>query len=151
MNEMIPMNSEVGNVVREMMMPIIEPLCMMLKQNTEALERISATLNLQGKQIEALERQVRMNTPVTSVQAKYLNNAVREKAIESLARFDRTDKNARDALARRIRRDILVRGGISCMREVPKCEYDVVLKQIETWSNAVAIREIIRNIPKENS
>ena len=151
-NEMMTVRSgEIGEMIHGMMMPIIEPLCMMLQQNTEALERISATLNLQGKQIEALEKQVRMNTPVTGVQAKYLNNAVRDKASEMLDKFGRNDKTARDALARRIRKDILVRGGIASMRELPKCEYEVALKQIETWNNALILRDIVKNTPKEQT
>lgn len=144
MNDLMINNNAVGEMIHGMMMPIIEPLCMMLKQNTEALERISATLNLQGKQIEALEKQVRMNTPVTSVQARYLNNAIKEKASLVLEKYGREDKTARDALARKIRKDILIRSGIASMRELPKCEYDVALKQIETWNNAITIRDIIR-------
>lgn len=148
MNDLMLNNNAVGEMIHNMMMPIVEPLCMMLKQNTEALERISATLNLQGKQIEALEKQVRMNTPVTSVQARYLNNAIRDKAEELASKYGRDDRKARDTLARRIRKDILVRAGIASMRELAKCEYDVALKQIEMWNNAIVIRDVIRNVQK---
>lgn len=149
MNDLMIKNNAVGEMIHDMMMPIVEPLCMMLKQNTEALERISATLNLQGKQIEELERQVRMNTPVTGVQARYLNNAVRDKAEELSAKFGRDDKPFRDTLARKIRKDVLIRCGIASMRELPRCEYDVALKQIETWNNAVTIRNVLRSMQQK--
>ena len=150
MNDLIRMDEQaVGEVLHAMMMPIVEPLAIMLKQSTEAIERLSATQSIMAKQIEALEKQVRMNTPVTSVQTRYLNNAIRDKAAETIERFGRSDKAARDALARRIRRDILIRSGISSMRELPKCEYEVALKQISTWNNAIVIRDIVRNIQKE--
>ena len=145
MSDMIPVSgNEISQVIQSIVIPVMEPLCKLVQQNTEALERITATLNLQGKQIEALEKQVRMNTPVSSVQARHLNSSIRDKAKEVLDRYGRNDKKSIDAVSRSIRKDILIRAGIANVRELPRCEYDVAIRQVQMWNNAVVIREIMR-------
>ena len=55
-----------GTVIQEIMRPVLETLTKMLEQNTAALDQLAAAQSIQNDRLEALERQIRLQTPITS-------------------------------------------------------------------------------------
>jgi hypothetical protein len=97
--------------------------------------------------MEALEKQVRLQTPVTRTQVKYLNDAAREKARDLIAKKDRDaaeDRKAVTKLSGMIRKSVLARYGIGNLQELPKCEYNVAMSQIETWNSAMIVYDMVK-------
>ena len=94
---------------------------------------------------EALEKQIRLQTPITAKQAQFLNDAIRAKARELLDKRGLADnKKAVTRLGNCIRKDVLARYGIAGLREIPRHEYQVAMSQISMWSNALTLRDIAR-------
>lgn len=131
----------IGNIISELMTPIVKSIGEILKNNTQALEQLSAAQAVQNDRLKALEDQIRLQTPVTGKQASYLNEAIRLRSRELLEKHGIDDKKAATKLGGAIRKAVLSRYGISTLREVPKHEYIVAMSQIGTWNNALMIRD----------
>jgi hypothetical protein len=117
----------------------------MLEKNVEAIDRLSAAQTIQNDRLEALEKQIRLQTPVTAKQAQFLNDAIRAKARELLdKRGLANNKKAVTRLGNCIRKDVLARYGIAGLREIPRHEYQVAMSQISMWSNALTLRDIAK-------
>ena len=143
----------IGSVVRGMMAPIMESIGKMLKNNTEALNQIAAAQQVTSDRLEALEKQVRLNTPVTGTQAKYLNDAMRARArmiLEGKGEGLSADRKAMTKLTAAIRKKVLARYGIGGIREIPKHEYTVAMSQVETWSDPLTVMDIVREARSRN-
>ena len=96
-----------------------------------------------AKAAEALEKQVRLNTPVTDRQARYLADAARARAKELLGEDCVKVTRCVTKLAGTIKKAVLVRSGYASLREIPRCEYEVAMKQIESWNKPMAVYEIM--------
>ena len=134
----------VSALVTEIMGPILQNLAEMMKRNTEALAQIAAAQQVQADRLEALERQVRLQTPVTAKMAAYLNGAAVSRAAALLEKRGVTDGKAVKKLAVVIRRAVLKRYGIGVMREIPRHEYSVAMNLIEGWNDMMAVRDAAR-------
>lgn len=134
----------VANVLNQLMRPVMESIGKLLKNNTEAMEQIAASQDLIRNRMEALEKQVRLQTPVTDRQAKYLADAARDKARELLDKRKVNDRKAITKLAGCIKKSVLARYGIGSLRETPRCEYNVAMNMIETWNVALTVFDIVR-------
>ena len=135
----------IGQIITELMRPVMQTIGKMLENNTAALEQLSSAQSIQNDRLEALERQIRLQTPVTSKQVTYLNDAIRQRARALLNKKGIEDKKAITKLGGLIRKSVLSRYGISSVREIPKYEYSVALSQIEIWSDVLAVRDVIRD------
>ena len=93
---------------------------------------------------EALERQIRLNTPITKSQEKYLSDAIRSKARELLFKRGVEDDKSTRKLMTAIRKSVLARYGITTMREIPKHEYTVAMSQISLWNDAMCVRDAVK-------
>ena len=139
----------VADVVREIMGPLLESIGTMLKNNTEAMSQIAAAQQVTSDRLEALEKQVRLNTPVTNTQVKYLNEAARKKARDLLEEEEEgfgNDRKWLNKLAGMVRKQVLSRYGIGNLRELPKFEYPVAMKQIELYDDPLAVMEVAEGI-----
>ena len=134
----------VAKVVEQIMRPLLESIGTLLKNNTEAMEQIATSQDVIRNRMEALEKQVRLQTPVTDRQARYLADAARAKARELLDKKQIDDKKAITKLAGLIKKSVLARYGIGSLRETPRCEYSVAMSQIETWNSALTVLDIVR-------
>lgn len=134
----------VANIMNTLMRPLLEDIGKMLKNNTEAMEQIAASQDSIRNRMEALEKQMRLQTPVTDRQAKYLADAARDKARELLDKKKITERKAINKLAGVIRKSVMARYGVGTLREIPRCEYSVAMSQIEIWNNVIAVMEIVR-------
>lgn len=134
----------VAHVVEQIMRPLLESIGTLLKNNTEAMEQIATSQDVIRNRMEALEKQVRLQTPVTDRQARYLADAARRKARELLDKKQIDDQKAITKLAGLIKKSVLIRYGKGSLRELPQCEYSVAMSQIDTWNNALAVLDIVR-------
>ena len=138
-------NRTVSAAITEIMRPVIQSMGKLLQQNAEALERLAASQAVQNNRLEALEKQIRLQTPITTKQAQYLSDAIRSRARELLDKRDLSgDKWAVTKLGNAIRKDVLARYGVAGMREIPRHEYQVAMNQIGMWSNALVIRDVAK-------
>ena len=142
-------NRTVSAAITEIMRPVIQSMGKLLQQNAEALERLAASQAVQNNRLEALEKQIRLQTPVTAKQAQYMNDAIRTKARELLDKRELSgDKWAVTKLGNAIRKDVLARYGVAGLREIPRHEYQVAMNQIGIWGNALVIRDVVKEARK---
>lgn len=139
------MVAAVNVAIREVIMPFMASLSEMMKNNTEALQYLAAQQKVQTDRMEALEKQIRLNTLVTPTQSRYLNDAIRKRAKEILNKKGcDEDKKAVTKLSAAIRKAVLSRYGIASMNEIPKHEYSVAMQQIDTWNDALTVMTVAR-------
>ena len=139
----------VSVVVRDIMAPLMESIGKMLKHNTEAMEQIAAAQTLTSQRIADLEKRVRLQTPMTKTQEKYIGDAIRARARELLdTKGYADDKKAVTKLSGAIRKSVLTRWGVSSLREAPAYDYETALKQIGMWSDFMAIRDVTKEARK---
>ena len=128
-----------------MLRPILSSVAELLKNNTEAIQYLAAQQKVQTDRMEALERQIRLNTLVTPTQSRYLNDAIRKRSKEILSKKGcDEDKKAVTKLSAAIRKAVLSRYGIASLSEIPKHEYSVAMQQIDTWNDVITVMSVAR-------
>lgn len=138
--------------VREIVLPILEPITQLLNHNTQAMEQIAAAEQLASERIAALEKQIRLNTPMSAKQAAYINDAARTRAKELLDKRGYGDnRKAVNRLAGLIRKSVMARYGAGCMRDIPNCEYSAALQQAGMWNQMLLIQEVCRDAGADNT
>lgn len=146
-NDMLLPRAEPMEVVKQVVVQLFGPLGEMVSHNTEAMQRVAAVMKVQNDRLETLERQIRLQSPVSAVQARYLNEAIRHRA-ESVLQFltdpyqPISSAKATTRLAGAIRHAVLIRYGIPALRDLPKCEYSVALSQVEMWNDVLTIHKV---------
>lgn len=131
-------------MLEQIMRPMLESMGQFMTKMSEAVEHIATSQDVMRNRLEALEKQVRLSTPVTEREEKYLKDAVRAKARTLLAEKQIEDKKAISKLAGLIKKSVLMRYGYGSFRDIPHCEYNVAMSQIETWNNALEVYEIVK-------
>ena len=135
-----------SGVITEMMRPVMQTIGKMLENNTAALEQLSAAQSVQNDRLEALEKQIRLQTKVDGKMASYLNDAIRGHSRELLdKRGFADDRKAVTKLGNAIRKDVLMRYGVSSLRDVPKHEYNVALNMIGMWNDLLTVRDVVND------
>lgn len=134
-------------MIRAILSPVLETMAVFMQNSTEALDRVAAAQKIQSDRMEALERQIRLNTLVTPTQVRYFNDAIKKHARELLAKKEMDDDaKAVTKLAGCIRKSVTARYGVAALHEIPKHEYSVVMQQIGTWNDLLTIRDITREV-----
>lgn len=131
-------------LIERMMAPVMQTMAQMIAQNTEALNQVARTQQVQADRMEALEKQIRLNTPVTPQQAKYLGEEIKARARELLTKHGAEDAKSVRKLGGHIRKAVLTRYGIGSLAELPKCEYTVAMSQIGMWNEMLTVRDCAR-------
>lgn len=146
-NTQVP--AELAVMLQEILSPIFQTLGEFVANNTEAMNRMAAQQHIQSDRLEALEKQIRLNTLVTPTQVKYINEEIKKRARELLAKkgFE-DDRKAVNALSGKIRKAVLSRYGVAALHEIPKHEYSVTLSMISSWSDALALLDIVKEAKK---
>ena len=83
-----------GSVITQLMQPVMQTIGKMLENNTAALEQLSAAQSIQNDRLEALEKQIRLQTKVDGKQVSYLNDAIRRKSRAMLYEWEIDDGKA---------------------------------------------------------
>ena len=138
--------NSLGQIVAEIISPVMKTIGKLLENNTAALEQLSSAQSVQNDRLEALEKQIRLQTLVTSKQVYYLNDAIRMRARELLDKRSVSDNKAITKLGNLIRKSVLARYGVSSLRDVPKHEYNVALSQIGMWNDILSVRTVAAQI-----
>ena len=145
-------NEEIGNIIRDMMSPVLSAMAELVQRNTDALERLATQQKIQSDRMEALEKQIRLNTPVSATQVKYLNASMKEHARELLDGFGLSDDSKSvSKVTATIRKHICSYYGVGTVREIPKHEYTVAMTKIANWNNIITIRDIVREARNRNA
>lgn len=131
-------------IIQQMMGPLVEAMGKMLENNTQALNQLAATQQIQADRLEALEKQIRLNTLVTPQQVKYINDAIRARARELLDKRGVDDKKAVTKLGNAVRKALLSRYGVGALHDIPKHEYSVAMSHIATWNDMLTVRDIVK-------
>ena len=141
-----PQTAEIVSVVvRDMMAPLMESIGKMLRHNTEAMEQIAAAQQMTSQRIADLEKRVRLQTPMSRTQEKYIGDAIRARAREIMDNKGYgDDKKAVSKLSAAIRKSVLTRWGVSSFREAPSYDYDTALKQVGMWNDIMTIRDTVK-------
>jgi len=139
-----PKNAEIAQVVRDLLTPIMETIGQLLRDNTEAMQQIAAAQQLASARISDLEKRMRLQTPMSKTQEKYVQDAIRRRAKEILEAKCTPDKKAVTKLSGAIRKSILTRHGVATLRECPAYDYETTLAQVSKWNDFPVVREIAR-------
>ncbi len=136
-NEMIPIDS-LPEETKAVVLPIVQ-------QFGAILEKISADNHMMSQRITDLEKQVRLQKPLSRSQENYVNGAIRKRAKELLEEKGcREDRRAVTKLGGLIRKSILARYGVGSLREAPAYDYETALEEAETWMNYVELKKIVK-------
>lgn len=139
----------IAELVQQMLAPVVTSIAKALDNNTKAMEQMASAQMVQNDRLDALEKQVRLNTPVTAQQAKYLSNAIKDRARKLLAdRKFSDDKKAVTKLSGMIRKGLMAYYGITAMAEIPRHEYKVALGWIEMWNDFIKIMDVVKDAKK---
>lgn len=133
-----------GQIVTELMGPVMKTIGKLLENNTAALEQLAAAQSIQNDRLAALEKQIRLQTPISSKQAQYINDAIRCRARELLDKRGVDDRKACVKLGNSIRKSVLSRYGVANLREIPQHEYPIALQQIGMWNEALTVRDVVK-------
>jgi len=134
-----------SGVITELMRPVMQTIGKMLENNTAALEQLAAAQSIQSDRLEALEKQIRLQTKVDGKMAGYMNDAIRGRSRELLDKRGVDDKKAVTKLGNAIRKAVLMRYGVSSLRDVPKHEYQVALNLIAIWNDLLIVRDVVND------
>lgn len=93
-----------------------------------------------NERMGALEREVRMLTKVTPAQATAINTAIRERAAALCLSYRAIgcEKQAAAAIRKAIRQTM----GAQAVRELPRCQYEIVMKQVAMWDDYKTMKRI---------
>ena len=142
----------IAELVQQMLAPVVTSIAKALDNNTKAMEQMASAQMVQNDRMDALEKQVRLNTPVTAQQARYLNNAIKDRARKLLSdRKFADDKKAVTKLSGMIRKGLMAYYGITAMAEIPRHEYKVALGWIEMWNDFIKVADVIKDAKKRIS
>lgn len=136
-NEMVPIDS-LPEETKAVVLPIVQ-------QFSAILEKISADNHMMSQRITDLEKQVRLQKPLSRSQENYVNGAIRKRAKELLEEKGcGEDRRAVTKLCGLIRKSILARYGVGSLREAPAYDYETALEEAETWMNYVELKKIVK-------
>lgn len=136
----------IPELIKQTLGPFFTVMTEMMRQNTEAFQQVSSAQAVMNDRMAALEKQIRLNTPVTRQQAKYLKAAIKEKATELLEKSSAVDSKGVQKLSLAIKKETLSFYGVSAVEEIPKHEYSVAMNTIATWNNLRTVRDVVKEV-----
>ena len=136
---------QLSQAVQGMIAPVFEQFGQILERTNQAIERIAAANQMMNSRITELEKQVRLQKPVSKSQENYINEAIRKRARELLeAKGYASDRKAMTKLGGVIRKAILSRYGASGLRDYPAYDYETALEQAAKWNDPLIVRDIVK-------
>ena len=104
-------------------------------QMGEVMAGLAGMIRSMGDQLRALQQKVAMLEKVTPMQAKDLNQRIRERACGLEMSWGLPAGSAQKMMTA-IRRDIRMETGARSARDIARCDYQVVCGLIEDWEDA---------------
>ena len=140
-NDIIPLD-KLPEETRAIVVPIVQ-------QFSACMERAAQDIHIMSQRITDLEKQVRLQKPLSVSQEKYINGAIRKRSAELLGEKGYAgDRKAVNKLSGVIRKGILSRYGIGSLREAPAYGYDTMMEEAQTWKDFVILKEIAKEAAK---
>lgn len=100
--------------------------------------------------VDQLAKDVRMTVTLTRSQVDGVNDAIRTRARVLLGKYGVTSAAAVIRLANVIRKDVLKRWAAKRLDDVPRCEYQVAVRQASGWIDAKKLMEIVEGAMTDN-
>lgn len=123
-------------------LPIPAAVAEEMRQMREAMQAMAQLLRTTNETMMQLQRQVRLLEKVTPAQASAINKAIRERAIELCAVYMLRGDGCEKPVAAAIRKAIRLRFGANAAKDLPRCEYEVAMAQVNGWDDYKTMREI---------
>lgn len=136
--------SQLPDVLKTILSPIIQTMCETMERLNETMSRVATAQQLQSERMAELEKQIRLNTPVTPSQVRHMNDAIKHRAQELLDGRKIDDAKAQRQLGNMIRKSVLARYGVSALHEIPRHEYSVAMAQISMWLDTMQLMNVIK-------
>lgn len=95
-----------------------------------------------ARRLNEMEQEIHRLTKVTPAQARAINAAIREHA-ENLCRQYRAEGYVRET-SNAIRKELRVSCGISSVRDLPRCDYQLALETIDMWDDYKLMRKLAK-------
>ena len=127
---------------RDDALPIPAAVAEEMKQMREALQAMAGLLRTTNETMAQLQRQVRLLEKVTPAQARAINQAIRDRATELCAIYLLRGDGCEKPVAAAIRKAVKLRFGANTAKDLPRCEYEVALAQVQGWDDYKAMKEI---------
>ena len=125
---------------RDDALPIPAAVAEEMQQTREALQTMAGLLRTTNETMMQLQRQVRLLEKVTPAQASALNRAIRERAMELCAIY--MIPGADKAVSAAIRKAVKLRFGAATAKDLPRCEYEVAMTQVQGWDDYKTMKDI---------
>ncbi|MBQ2700424.1 MAG: hypothetical protein IJF65_04615 [Clostridia bacterium] len=106
----------------------------------QALGAMASMIRTTNERMGALEEQVRLLTKVTPAQARAIQDGIRKRAAEQCQMWHLPGQEK--AVANAIRKAVRLQTGTSSMKELPRCDYPVVTRQIQMWDDYQVMKAI---------
>lgn len=106
----------------------------------ELMRSMADALRATHERIAALESEVRRLKPVTPAQATEIGKAIRTRAAEVCAAH--RAEGCETAAGNAIRKAVKLTCGVQSMRELPRCDYDIAMRQVAMWDDYQAMKRI---------
>lgn len=135
MDSMVPIR-------RDDALPIPAAVAEEMKQMREALQAMAGLLRTTNETMAQLQRQVRLLEKVTPAQARAINQAIRDRAAELCAIYMLRGDGCEKPVAAAIRKAIKLRFGANSAKDLPRCEYEVAMTQVQGWDDYKTMKEI---------
>jgi len=117
-----------------------EGVAQALVQLGQAMQGLATMMSNTNERMGRLENAVQLLTKVTPMQAGAINKAIRERAREMCEAHRAPGGEAQAQNA--IRREVRLAFGVQSVRELPRCEYQVALRQVQLWEDYRAMKTI---------
>lgn len=127
---------------RDDALPIPAAVAEEMKQMREALQAMAGLLRTTNETMTQLQRQVRLLEKVTPAQARAINQAIRDRATELCAIYMLRGDGCEKPVAAAIRKAVKLRFGANTAKDLPRCEYEVALAQVQGWDDYKTMKEI---------
>ena len=111
-----------------------------LDRMAQLMRGVADMMRTTNERMAALEQQVRMLTKVTPAQTKALNVAIADRAAELCGRHRMA--GCERQVGNAIRREVKTYTGITAMRELPRCDFEVTMQRVVLWEGYKAIKAI---------
>ena len=126
---------ELAKMTKGDALPIPAAVAEEMQQMREVLQTMAGLLRTTNETMAQLQRQVRLLEKVTPAQASALNRAIRERATELCAIYMLRGEGGEKAVAAAIRKAVKLRFGAASAKDLPRCEYEVAMAQVQGWDD----------------
>ena len=127
-------------------LPIPAAVVEEMQQMREALQAMAGLLRATNETMMQLQRQVRLLEKVTPSQASALNKAIRERAAQLCDLY--AARGCDKPVAAAIRKAVKLRFGAATAKDLPRCEYEVAMTQVQGWDDYKVMKGIREKVKR---